>query len=374
MNEKPFQVAILHAFSRKNAGDGLLIDLTYDALEEAGVERDRIAILALDPNSVSDVANVFSAPGEPTARPTWRLANAALELVADFAGSGTVRRVAAQSHALVAVGGGYLVTDSPVRQTGVLLNHLAQLRVAAAHAGPTVYLPQSIGPLSGVVGGLARKKLSQVGRVWARDETTLTELALPNVRRCPDLAVMKLAQTYKGTRQQQQTTGSPLLVARDLPAAGEYVARLQNLNRLVPHARWAVQADVPGPRSDRSFYRRLGWADAGALSNLLGEPGGPVVSVRLHGAIAALIAGRPAIHLAYERKGWGAYEDLGLSEWVHDARRFDPGVVASQLNALITDSCRFWACIERAQNRIVNSRADMIEDLRLRIFSDTPGQ
>lgn len=359
-------VTVLHAFSRHNAGDGLLVDLTYEVLADAGVDRSQIAMLALDAASFPEFTQVIEAPGEPTARVSTRLFDAAVQLAASVVAQDRVRQQVAGSQALVAVGGGYLVADSPKRQAGVLLNHLVQLRAAADHRGPTIYLPQSIGPLAGIARRPTRAALSRIDQVWVRDDVTMAELDLPNVRRCPDLAVLKLAQDFAPLRRPLDQ-GPPVIVARDLPDCGDYHSRLQALRAALPQASWAVQADVPGPRSDRAFYQRCGWSDDGTLAEVLAAETGPVVSVRLHGAIGALLSGRPAIHLSYERKGWGAYEDLGLGEWVHDARRFDPGKVAQQVDELARDPNRFWDCVARAKAEIMAMRAELVADLSRRI-------
>lgn len=368
MVEARKRVAIVHAFSRKNSGDGLLVDLTYEALREAGVGPDECRLIALDPASFPEVPDVVRAPGEPTARLTGNLVGAAGELLASMAGGGQSRRILRACDAVVAVGGGYLVADSPVRQAGVALNHLAQLRAAGLHGGPSVYLPQSIGPLDGPIGVATRRALARIDRIWARDDRTVAELALPNVARCPDLAVMKLARTLDPSSR-DHGGGGAILVARDLPRPGDYFARLRALADRLPGARWAVQADMTGPRSDRSFYRRLGLSDGGSLADVLRGPTGAVISVRLHGAIAALLAGRPAIHLAYERKGWGAYEDLGLEAFVHDARTFDPEAVAAQAAALADDPSRFWSKVETARERLARAWQDMVGDLACRLVA-----
>lgn len=361
------RVAILHAFSRANAGDGLLVDLTYEVLAEAGIAAEDCMLLALDPESFAQVPHVIRAPGEPTARVSGKLVAAGGELVASLAGAGKVRRTLADADALVAVGGGYLVADSAIRQAGVTLNHLAQLRAAARFAGPTVYLPQSIGPLHGPAGRWVKSALRSIDRVWARDDETMRELAMPNVSRCPDLAVMKLARSLAAIRP-QAADGPVVLVGRELPACGDYLTRLRALQQLLPGSRWAIQADVAGPRSDRAFCQREGLApEIGTLAQALKVPGGPVVSVRLHGAIAALLAGRPAIHLAYERKGWGAYQDLGLAEYVHDARRFDPHLVAKQAAALAQDPAPFRQKLAQAAPALTCHWTAMVDDIRDRL-------
>jgi len=360
------RIAIIHAFSRANAGDGLLVDLTYEALQDAGVRREECVLLALDPESFADIPDVLRAPGEPAARPSLKLLDAGAQAIASLAGFDSPRRMLRDVDALVAVGGGYLVADSPVRQAGIVANHLAQLRAAATHPSPTIYLPQSIGPLHGIAGRWTRDALARMDRVWARDDETMRELALPNVARCPDLAVMKLARSLAGI-ERVASVEAPVLVARDLPDCGDYYQRLAQLDAQLEDARWAVQADTPGPRSDQAFYRRLGFGEAPSLERRLAQPSGPVVSVRLHGAIGALLAGRPAIHLAYERKGWGAYEDLGLTEFVHDARRFDPALVARQVRALARDPEPYWKQVEAAQGALSDAWQAMVDDMAARI-------
>ena len=355
---------IVHAFSRRNQGDGLLVDLTLEALRDSGVDRQDCVVLALDPESFADLHRVERARGEPRSVPSLKLVSAVGELAASLVGRGHAASLIGSARGIVAVGGGYLVADSAVRQAGVLLNHFAQLRAAAHARAPSIYLPQSIGPLHAPVAALVRRQLRRLDRLYVRDDLTLGELAGPNVHRCADLAVMKLARSLPdgGTKGD---VGSPVIVARDLPNPGTYVSRLLQLQSGIQYPRWAVQADVQGPRSDRSFYNRLGIEDIGSLSSVLSAPKPSVViSVRLHGAIGALLAGVPAIHLAYERKGWGAYEDLGLNDYVHDARTFDPLLVSRQAEQLTADPGRMWALLEASREKLNGQYDALVGDLR----------
>jgi polysaccharide pyruvyl transferase WcaK-like protein len=118
-------------------------------------------------------------------------------------------------------------------------------------------------------------------------------------------------------------------------------------------------------KSDRTFYDDLAITPDGRLLELLAAGGtGPVVSVRLHGALQSVLAGVPAVHLGYERKSWGAYEDLGLGEYVHDARRFDPEAVAAQVRALQADPTSFWSAVAVRQPDLVAMSDRLTEDLR----------
>ena len=174
---------VLHAFSRRNSGDGLLVDLTLEALADAGISSEQVEILALDPDSFDNFPPVHRAPGEPFARFTPRLAGAVGELLANQVASGEVNRLVSRAKGLVAVGGGYLVADSLVRQAGVLLNHLVQLRSAARAPIPSIYLPQSVGPLHGPIGRAVKKNLNNVSLFCARDDLTMTEIGGSNILR-----------------------------------------------------------------------------------------------------------------------------------------------------------------------------------------------
>lgn len=366
---------ITHAFSRRNAGDGLLVDLTYEALSDAGIEREECVLLALDADSFNDMTHVIQAPGEARGRPSLKLVRPGAELIGDLSATligagqvpGSVARLFDRARGIISVGGGYLVADSTTRKLGVLFNHLLQLRAAARSPVSSVYLPQSIGPLEGAVGHWTRSALQRLDRVYVRDNKSLEECNFPNVERCSDLAVLKLARDLSSIELSDEG-GGIILVGRQLPNAGDYEGRLLSLHQELPESRWAVQADVSGPRSDRHFYRTLGVADSGTLAQLtaarLKET---VVSVRLHGAIGALLSGRAAIHLAYERKGWGAYEDLGLQDYVHDARTFDVSAVAEQVRALQSDPGHFWSQVSAAAPALQSRYDKMVSDLAQRL-------
>jgi polysaccharide pyruvyl transferase WcaK-like protein len=364
-------IAIIHAYSRRNAGDSLLIDLTLQRLELAGVPTDRCRVLALDADSFDDLPNVVAVPGEPWGRPSRAAVKAAGGAVATLTSlppsvggrGGVVRRALADVDGIVAVGGGYLRTGSVTNSLGSALNHLPQLLTASRAQVPTVYLPQSIGPLRGPVGRAIRSGLSRMSAVHVRDDRSATELgALGNIVRTPDLAVLEVAE-----RETEATGGvaaPPILVGRALPRADDYEARLAALASALGEHRWAVQAEGLGDRGDGLFYRRLGVTSVGTLRQALEAEPAVVVSVRLHGALQALIAGRPAIHLSYERKGWGAYEDLGIAEFVHSARHFDPQEVVSQVRGIRDCPDAFWEPLRRRLPLLRERSRSLTEQVR----------
>lgn len=368
---------ITHVFSRRNAGDGLLVDLTLNVCRDAGISTEECYLLALDAESFHDFGRVYQAHGEPTARLSGRLLQAAGVVAANSVFSvtgsnyryGCVSDILSKAKAIIGVGGGYLVTDSLSRSAGVLLNHMTQLEVASRAPVPTVYMPQSIGPLPGFIGRQVAKTLRKIDRVYLRDDESISELGPgSNFRRCADLAVLQLARKISGPEFSVREGENTLLVGRALPRGGSYSENLLRLAKLVSTPGWAIQADVAGPRSDRVFYDQIGVrADQSLADSLAQADGGVVVSVRLHGAIAALLAGWPAIHLSYERKGIGAYEDLGLGEFVHDARNFDPHLVNDQVQSLRNHCGFFWDRIKAASADLNSQYSNLVADLRSRL-------
>lgn len=354
-------IAVVHAFSRANAGDSLLVDLTLDRLERAGVPRDRCRVFAMEPDTFTDLPSVVGVPGEPSGKPTLAALRAAGLLLRAApplgrrTGGSPVLRALAGAEAIVAVGGGYLRAGTTVNSVGVALNHLPALLAAGASPAPSLYLPQSIGPLRGPVGWAIRRALRRVDVVCARDDRTVSDLAgLPNVHRIPDLAVLELADRLPDLSD-EPLEGPVVLVGRrvDGPRADGAAQSLRRLGDEL-EATWAVQADVGGARSDARFYEELGVGPRPSLREVLASsPRGVVVSVRLHGALQALLAGWPAIHLSYQRKGWAAYGDLGLRALVHSAFDVPEAAVLDQVRSLRAGREPFWELIHARRPELV---------------------
>ena len=340
-------IVVLHAYSDVNLGDALLVELTVDRLRRLGVPQDEISIVALDPTSFAELGTIvgFGTAGR-AARPA--LVPVAIRSLITAIGKGPLRALFEQADGFVAVGGGYLRSGNFVEQVGVAINHLPQLIGAAASPASAIYLPQSVGPLTGVSGKLLRRELAKIDHLWLRDDTSVAELGLTNASYCPDLAVLEVAD--KGPAV-VSPTNDVLLIARELDSGRPNYQRLlmQLADHIDPDPIWAVQTEGATEKSDAVFYRSLGVSPAGSTAELLESVRPAVaVSVRLHGSIMSIAAGHPTVHLSYQRKGWSAMRDLGLSEYVHDAGDFDPLLVATQIGQIKADPDDYWARVTAA--------------------------
>lgn len=382
---KPIQnIVLLHAYSRRNSGDGLLVDLSAALLREAFGPRIRLAVVAADPASFPEYADVLPAPV---------IAASGLARVTAAAGTAcglatpalkTLRERLTQADLIVGVGGGYLRARDGVEAIKLALGHVAQADAARAANKPTVYLPQSIGPamactstLSDYAATRLRDALSAFSAVCVRDDRSKTFLrGNANVLRMPDMAVLEFARAREEVLARAASRGDHVkhvaLVLREAPSwsraqreryahsTREIIALLQSQCRLS----FAVQSTGRG-NDDAAYYRRLGVSgELPSLRHLLQhDTPDAVVSVRLHGALESLLHGVPAFHLSYERKGFGAYDDLGIPGWVANAADFNATAVAQHLFAPQALPS-FWDATEGALVRISAQRASLIETLR----------
>ena len=124
---------------------------------------------------------------------------------------------------------------------------------------------------------------------------------------------------------------------------GELPPRVKELGRLLHAANIPVVGYVQsaiGGNNDTEVQRELTGDNPISSEEYLRQGDYPrrvVVAVRLHAALMALKAGHYVIHLAYERKGFSAFEDVGLPEWVHNVNTFAPTEVRAQVEALLHD-------------------------------------
>ncbi len=366
-------ILLLHPYSRANRGDGLLVDLALQVIRDA-LGDVPVTLLATDADSFSDLPRVFQMPG-----PVGSTFQKMRSVAGNFTGmvSGALRgqqRLAAldallpQTKLVVGVGGAYLRAGHLRDSFITAAVQLPQLRWAASCGKPTIYLPQSIGPLKGPMHPLISEPLAKLNRVYARDDRTITELGSPsNMVRCPDMAVLELGKKLPASND-KASYKKVYLVARDIPRTPEirqaYYAKLNALRALLPEAEPLVQSRGRG-NDDAAFYGRMGWNDAiRDVGTALNESGpGIMVAVRLHGALQAMLAGCPTVHLTYERKGFGAYDDLGIAEYLHTAAGFDPATVATQVRAL-QQGAPFWSRVAAQQPTLQAHYAGVVAAIR----------
>ncbi|MBP0630560.1 polysaccharide pyruvyl transferase family protein [Cupriavidus sp. AcVe19-1a] len=383
-------VALLHAYSRKNSGDGLLVDLSVKMLREALGDRIRITIVAADPHSFSNYHDVVHAP--VLAQNGFGRVAAALGVALNIpiAPTRKLHQLLKEVDLIVGVGGGYLRARNNAEAAKLALGHLVQLRAARNSGKPAIYLPQSIGPTLLHPDGFAsvfHTKLTQLlggfERVFVRDERSFTALEKnSNTRRAPDLAVLEFSNSYgKQTHRARKITRNichVALVLREAPSwdreqrkryadsTRELISELKKRCKVT----YAIQSSGRG-NDDVAYYKRIGISDPlNSLKTILSEDKPDVViSVRLHGALESILAGVPAFHLSYERKGFGAYKDLGVDGWVENAADFSAWRVIHKIfESSAIDN--FWLNAEKNLTEARNSYDSIVSEIR-RITRDS---
>jgi polysaccharide pyruvyl transferase WcaK-like protein len=378
------QVVLLHAYSRRNSGDGLLVDLSVALLREALGAQTRVAVIAADPASFPEYDEVYAAPvlGHAGAARVRQ----ALAACAGRASHGVAQLQARLDAAdlVVGVGGGYLRARTAAQAVKLEIGHMLQMRAARAAGKPTVYLPQSIGPalaggraLSDGFGARLTELLGGFSSVFVRDDRSLSFMARAgNAMRAPDLAVLEFERQHDAVlaraAQRDGAVRHVALVLREAPSWDQhkrlhYAHAVRRLGRLLAgqcRLSYAVQSTGRG-NDDAAYYRRLGIdAPLPSLKQLLaGDTPDVVVSVRLHGALEAILHGVPAFHLSYERKGFGAYGDLRVGDWVANAASFDADAIAAHIFAAHAVP-GFWQSAAGGLAAIRASRAGIVDTLR----------
>lgn len=299
------KVLIIHAYSADNKGDGLLVEESLSLVKEAFGPETEIGLIASYPES-------FTQLGCKTyqSRPTVK------GFDPDY-----VRLLLSRAKnydVIVSVGGGFLRGKKPVELLKTVIVNGPQLLMAATRGQDSIYLPQSIGPFGPLAIHPFRRLLSRMRCVWLRDDRSMAELGLANSHRSPDLAILGMVR-----RDMVFNTNAPV-VFTVRHVNGKLPDDVIALNRMLGHVDSYVQSDV-GTNTDVQAVRELGPLSVLSYSELMtgNKDSRVVVAVRLHAALMALAAGHYVIHLAYERKGFGAFQDLGLDNYVHNVNDFD---------------------------------------------------
>ncbi|MBV7478334.1 polysaccharide pyruvyl transferase family protein [Pseudomonas sp. PDM31] len=350
-------VTILHGYSASNSGDGLLVDLAIALVHRNFGPETTINVVASDPESFSYLPyERYDAP-VMAAKGLGRVKQAVF-LNQSYAG---LAQLLSKSDLIVGVGGGYMRSKSAFEHIKLKLGHAKQLETAILSKVPSVYLPQSIGPFHGESSDIV-KHYASADAVFVRDNRSSAIFeSNENVYRAPDLAVQALASKILAQPKFTRCASSPAVVCvvlRKPPQwskekKASYVANLQLLlRRLRDKCKvvCAVQSAVRG-NDDGAFYRELGITEdlLPLKATLAKYQPDLVISVRLHGAIESLLSGVPAFHISYERKGFGAYQDMGVEDWVINGGDINVDAIIDTVfapNALsrfgkkLTDTCK----------------------------------
>lgn len=345
---------LLHGYSATNAGDGLLVAEGVQMLHDAFPDGVDVTVLALHPDTFRDRPETVVDASFGKRGPSREL-NAVLRRLGDF-------------DLLVGVGGGYLRFGHPIEAAKTALAHVAQLRAVARSSVPSVYLPQSIGPLRLGSRALLRRLLAGIDLVHLRDDRSMTEIGLANLRRSPDMALIsgEWANRRDTAPAEKVVLTARAVRGRTAPGVVELARRLGDFDGYVQSTgagnddTRVVEALEPTRILSRSEYldrssRRV------------------VVAVRLHAALMGLAAGHWVIHLAYERKGFGAFSDLGLSDYVFTVNGFDVDEISTLVDRLRTDPAArrdYDERISAARGRLAAERTAIVEDLRRRVKAE----
>lgn len=334
-------IALLHAYRAANRGDGWLVELSRQLVHEAtGIEP---VVYALDPTGLGESAQpVFPPPFKARA-----LASALTSVTGQTTKLGrTIVNLpsAADLTAAIGIGGGYLRTVDPMHELIFRAHHLPQLRLIGDLGTNGAYLPVSIGPFRRGLGRLVRRELGRVGWVACRDDRSTRYVSgWANRQRLPDLAACRLGVDRPALRP-----GEPGVVGvalRSLPHSNLGLSSISILEERGFKTRLGVQSSSGRTNDDRSFYADRDLLDqAEDFGQLLSTPPRPsvILAGRLHAALEAIASGHPTIHLGYERKSFGAYADLGLSEYVVDAWTGEPAALADMVASLAEDPEPYW--------------------------------
>ncbi|WP_286138789.1 polysaccharide pyruvyl transferase family protein [Arthrobacter sp. OV608] len=363
---------IIHAYSSTNSGDGLLVTEALNILNTAFPDV-AVSLVALDPESFHsrEFASILH-PLSGGLHSISKIETVKLGLVRLVRRDRpqTIAQLVSEADLIVGVGGGYLRAKGPIEGFKMGLTNFVQLPNHAERT-PFVYLPQSIGPFSFGIGRLTSRRLARAAVVMGRDDRTIAQLGKPvDATRLPDMAILGLPGVWQGPSSvAPEKRGNVGVVARELGRGRRAAAYRRNLLELQEKVdgEWLTQASARG-NNDPDFYRSLGHEGATrSLKDVVeGESNVPpvIVSVRLHGAIQSIRAGVPSVHLSYERKGWGAYEDLGISAYVHNAFDFDLELVVRQTRDLSEDASGYWQAVENALPDIRAKRQRLVDVLR----------
>lgn len=342
------RILLLHGYSSINRGDGLLVDESLQMIREVHGEEARIDLVTSYPESFR-----YTGLKSYCSKPSYlgydtKYLRLLLSRFRDY-------------DLVVGVGGGYLRFGTPVECLKTLLVMGPQLLAAAASLPSTVYLPQSIGPARFGFGRPLRFLLGKLNRVWVRDNRSLEQFGVGQVARASDLALLAMKRKV----HPDVNVHTPVISVRE--HRGGVPEGAVALAGQIGDFDGYVQSAVAG-NNDELAVRSLKPSKICTYDEFIGSPTSArvVVAVRLHAALMAIQAGHYVVHLAYERKGFGAFEDLGLGDFVFNVHSFSTSDVEDVVRRLMTDPVAreaYDARIFAASESIRASRVRVLESL-----------
>ena len=233
------RVALLHAYSPRNSGDGLLVQEALTFIHKSlGPEVD----IDLFASRAEDFAELHLPRTTCiSTKPTRR------GLSRDY-----LRRIShLDSYDLVVgVGGAYLRFGQPIEALKSWLVHVPQLYLASRTTTPTVYLPQSCGPFGPLSRLVVPRMMSRMDHVWLRDDRSIDQCRMDHAHRAPDCALLSLERVQLPF----DDMASPIVGSRTLRGdANESVA---DLAKLVGPVDGLVQSAV-GANNDAPTTSRI---------------------------------------------------------------------------------------------------------------------
>lgn len=343
------KIALLQCYSASNLGDGLLVEESVALLHDAFGPNIEITLVASYPETFVG----FGAHRVQSRPMMWGYDVGFLRTIARLHTFDLV----------VGVGGGYLRFGTLREAFTTTLVHMPQLMVAVTRARASLYLPQSVGPAPAYMRGLLGRLMSRVDLFLVRDDRSLNEFPKANFTRCPDLALLVAGKRQRDTVLVERT---PVYTIR--PIRGEVLPGLVQLGAMLGDFTGYIQSrgagnddtDAMAKLNPRQMIEHEELFDLNGIRRV-------VIAVRLHAALMAVNAGHYVIHLAYERKGFGAFSDLDLPEYVHNVRSFDVGAVYRQAHELLTDMRAredYDERLRRSFARLAEQRVELIERVR----------
>lgn len=258
-----------------------------------------------------------------------------------------------------------------------ILNNFYQLVWGSQQGVPVAYLPQSVGPFPCALHRRALVKLADNVDYYCVRDNRSNQL-LPGSYRVPDLAVLKVAKEWGEKSVKVGEIHKVLLVVRDLNCPESimsvYLSKIKRIRAALGEKCELVIQSVGRGNDDMAFAKKVFPEEAGWRTLREAVNDGSkylVISVRLHGAIESIIAGHPAIHLSYERKGFGAYEDMKIPQYVHNVFEFSVDDVISQSQALLSCDGEYWDAVNSAIPALQDAREGLVNKLRLLVKNDS---